>query len=137
MVRVGLAKGGSGNPYRLSKEGFRLFRPVGALEQLHKGDGVHGFNRYTYANINPYKYIDPDGLISIDGSHPNVRKLRAEICGIPKVPNLTGKIQLMSKKQMKKEFDRASPNMADCFAMAMEIPEDAQAKIKIEFEGWE
>jgi len=23
--------------------------------------GVHSFNRYTYANNNPYKYIDPDG----------------------------------------------------------------------------
>ncbi|MCV2886475.1 RHS repeat-associated core domain-containing protein [Aestuariibacter sp. AA17] len=24
-------------------------------------DSVHNFNRYTYANNNPYKYIDPDG----------------------------------------------------------------------------
>jgi hypothetical protein len=22
---------------------------------------VHSFNRYAYANNNPYKYIDPDG----------------------------------------------------------------------------
>ena len=23
--------------------------------------GVHSFNRYAYANNNPYKYVDPDG----------------------------------------------------------------------------
>ncbi|MBB1508169.1 RHS repeat-associated core domain-containing protein [Pseudoalteromonas sp. SG41-1] len=35
--------------------------PMGYIEQLTKGDGVHGFNRYEYANNNPYKYTDPDG----------------------------------------------------------------------------
>jgi RHS repeat-associated protein len=24
---------------------------------------VHSFNRYAYANNNPYKYVDPDGLV--------------------------------------------------------------------------
>jgi len=27
---------------------------------------VHGFNRYAYANNNPYKYVDPDGHSPID-----------------------------------------------------------------------
>lgn len=26
---------------------------------------IHNFNRYAYANNNPYKYIDPDGRDSI------------------------------------------------------------------------
>jgi uncharacterized protein RhaS with RHS repeats len=34
--------------------------PVDALSQLKKND-IHGFNRYVYANNNPYKYTDPDG----------------------------------------------------------------------------
>jgi hypothetical protein len=34
--------------------------PVGAATFLSKGN-VHGFNRYTYANNNPYLYTDPDG----------------------------------------------------------------------------
>ncbi|SEL92933.1 RHS repeat-associated core domain-containing protein [Colwellia chukchiensis] len=35
--------------------------PLDYLEQLAKGDAVHGFNRFAYANNNPYKYTDPDG----------------------------------------------------------------------------
>nr|WP_267135109.1 RHS repeat-associated core domain-containing protein [Pseudoalteromonas sp. L23] len=35
--------------------------PVDALGHMGRGNPVHGFNRYTYANNNPYKYTDPDG----------------------------------------------------------------------------
>jgi len=35
--------------------------PVDTLGHLEKGNPVHGFGRYTYANNNPYKYVDPDG----------------------------------------------------------------------------
>ncbi len=35
--------------------------PVSAIEQSSKGDPIHGFNRYSYANNSPYKFIDPDG----------------------------------------------------------------------------
>jgi RHS repeat-associated protein len=34
--------------------------PVGAATFL-SGGNIHGFNRYAYANNNPYKYIDPNG----------------------------------------------------------------------------
>ncbi|KMT64156.1 hypothetical protein XM47_15920 [Catenovulum maritimum] len=34
--------------------------PVGSVEFLAKGN-IQGFNRYAYANNNPYKYVDPDG----------------------------------------------------------------------------
>ncbi len=34
--------------------------PMDAQAHLAKGN-IHGFNRYTYANNNPYKYVDPDG----------------------------------------------------------------------------
>nr|WP_252730798.1 RHS repeat-associated core domain-containing protein [Colwellia sp. E2M01] len=27
---------------------------------------IHSFNRYAYANNNPYKYVDPDGKLSVD-----------------------------------------------------------------------
>tara|TARA_R110000744_G_C19367278_1_gene562019 strand:- start:1024 stop:2748 length:1725 start_codon:yes stop_codon:yes gene_type:complete len=35
--------------------------PVGSIKHLGRTGGIHGFNRYAYANNNPYKYIDPDG----------------------------------------------------------------------------
>ena len=35
--------------------------PVDAVAHLSRQGGIHGFNRYAYANNNPYKYIDPDG----------------------------------------------------------------------------
>ncbi len=32
---------------------------------------VHSFNRYTYANNNPYKYIDPTGIKACEGQSGN------------------------------------------------------------------
>ncbi|WP_241973687.1 RHS repeat-associated core domain-containing protein [Aliidiomarina shirensis] len=38
--------------------------PVGTLGHLSQGN-IQGFNRYAYANNNPYKYVDPDGKLPI------------------------------------------------------------------------
>ena len=38
--------------------------PIGTLGHFSQGN-VQGFNRYAYANNNPYKYTDPDGKIAI------------------------------------------------------------------------
>lgn len=35
--------------------------PVDALGHMQRGNPLHGFGRYTYANNNPYKYTDPNG----------------------------------------------------------------------------
>ncbi|PCK33200.1 hypothetical protein CEX98_03110 [Pseudoalteromonas piscicida] len=35
--------------------------PAITLEHIYRGNSVHGFNRYAYANNNPYRYTDPDG----------------------------------------------------------------------------
>ncbi|MEI5639968.1 MULTISPECIES: RHS repeat-associated core domain-containing protein [unclassified Pseudoalteromonas] len=35
--------------------------PVDVMGHIARGNAVHGFNRYAYANNNPYKYVDPDG----------------------------------------------------------------------------
>ena len=69
------------------------------------------------------EYIDPDAIISISSKIDYIDKLRSEVCRIPRVPNGAGKIQLMSKKDMKVKHDVDSPGMADCLAMGEEIPE--------------
>jgi len=38
--------------------------PIGFLD-------VHSFNRYAYANNNPYKYTDPTGMSSVKGACPS------------------------------------------------------------------
>jgi uncharacterized protein RhaS with RHS repeats len=35
--------------------------PVDFMRHMQKGNPTMGFNRYAYANNNPYKYTDPDG----------------------------------------------------------------------------
>ena len=35
--------------------------PVDAVSHLNNEEGIRGFNRYSYAVNNPYKYTDPDG----------------------------------------------------------------------------
>ena len=40
--------------------------PVDTLGHMQRGNSIaHGFNRYAYANNNPYKYTDPDGRIPV------------------------------------------------------------------------
>jgi len=41
--------------------------PVDAMGHIARGNPVHGFGRYTYANNNPYKYVDPDGEFGLVG----------------------------------------------------------------------
>ena len=82
------------------------------------------------------KYIDPDELISISSQVSQLQKLRAEVCGVPKKRNLTGKIALMPKDEMKKSYGKKSPNMGDCLAMAMEKPILDKKPTTIDFEGW-
>lgn len=40
--------------------------PIGAASHLSSQNGIHGFNRYAYANNNFYKFVDPDGRQSYD-----------------------------------------------------------------------
>lgn len=46
---------------------FYSYDPVDTLGHMQRGNSVHGFGRYTYANNNPYKYTDPDGKAACAG----------------------------------------------------------------------
>lgn len=39
--------------------------PVDVFGHIGRGNPIHGFNRYAYANNSPYKYTDPDGEFGI------------------------------------------------------------------------
>jgi RHS repeat-associated protein len=65
----------AGKPYEagsgLSYMGARYYDPVlgrfmGVDPKGADPEDVHGFNRYAYANNNPYKYVDPDGHSPLD-----------------------------------------------------------------------
>ncbi|WNZ54222.1 RHS repeat-associated core domain-containing protein [Microbulbifer sp. MKSA007] len=43
--------------------------PMGTVTHLSTENGIHGFNRYMYANNNPYKYTDPTGMCSVGEKH--------------------------------------------------------------------
>ncbi|MDN2708807.1 putative toxin [Janthinobacterium sp. SUN118] len=55
----------------LSYMGARYYDPllgrfIGIDPQTVNPDDVHGFNRYSYGNNNPYRFVDPDGHSPID-----------------------------------------------------------------------
>jgi len=74
--------------------------------------------RKTYLAVEKGEYQNPDDLLSINSGIENINALRSELCRIPKKPNGAGKIQLMSKPDMK-TLKIKSPNMADSVMMAM------------------
>lgn len=43
--------------------------------------GIHSFNRYAYANNNPFKYTDPDGKQAVGNFHNGLRDGRALVDG--------------------------------------------------------
>ncbi len=87
----------------------------------------------TWLAVEKGQYIDPDTIISISSEIKLIDKLRSEVCRIPRKQNGTGKIQLMSKKEMKDKHDIDSPGMADCLAMGEEIPHVTKENVTREF----
>jgi phage terminase large subunit len=92
-------------------------------------------NRFynTYLAVVKGQYIDPDTIISISSDIKLINKLRSEVCRIPRKPNGAGKIELMSKPEMKNKYQIESPGMADCLAMGEEIPDFRAPPKKIKF----
>jgi RHS repeat-associated protein len=74
-AEAGNAIGFAGRPFDastgLSYMGARYYDPgigrfMGVDAAPADPGSVHGFNRYAYANNNPYKYVDPDGHSPLD-----------------------------------------------------------------------
>lgn len=74
--------------------------------------------RKTYEAVVNGAYMDPIELISISSEIKLLPTVRSEVCRIPTKDNSYGKIQILSKPEMKK-LGIKSPNLADSIMMAM------------------
>lgn len=77
----------------------------------------------TYRAVVHGEYHDPDKLISFSSAMGDMQALRSEICRIPQKRNGNGKIQIMSKDDMRRIHEIESPNMADAVMMSLAIPD--------------
>lgn len=84
----------------------------------------------TYKAVVKGEYVDPDNIVSFSSEIKTLDALRSEVCRIPTVDNGAGKIQIMSKPNMKKQ-GIPSPNMADSVMMAMFYQPTFKKKIKV------
>ena len=88
----------------------------------------------TYQAIVHGTYADPDELISISSSIEDLDVLRAEICRIPSKDNGAGRIQIMSKPDMKK-LKIESPNGSDCVMMSLSAGQKRKRNMPIFVKG--
>ena len=87
--------------------------------------------RKTYLATIKGEYHNPDDLFSISSDIKAIQAVRSELCRIPTVPNGSGKIQIMSKKDMASKLKMKSPNMADAIVMAMFYERKAVNNVQI------
>lgn len=73
----------------------------------------------TYLSVMKKDSFDSESLISISSSVKNLQKLRSEVCRVPSVNNISGRIQIMDKAQMKAKHQIASPNIGDALMMSL------------------
>jgi len=88
----------------------------------------------TYLAIETGKYIDPDKMLSFDPDIPILPLIRAELCRVPRKPNGSGLIQIMSKPEMRR-LKIKSPNMADGIMMTAFNPTPPEADPEINFDS--
>ena len=74
----------------------------------------------TWQAIEKGMYHNPDELISFSSKIKEIEILRSEICRIPKKDNGSGRIQILSKPEMKK-LGIDSPNMGDAVMMTLPV----------------
>ena len=95
------------------KTNLETFKNRRSQEYLSLADRF--YNAYRCVILG--EYVDPDDMISVSSGIKQITKLRSELCRIPRKPNGAGKIQIMTKIEMR-ALGIPSPNMADAVYMA-------------------
>jgi len=72
--------------------------------------------RRTYQAVEHGEYHNPEELISFSSSIKCIQQLKSELCRIPRKYVPSGKVQILSKPEMK-ALKIKSPNLADCVMM--------------------
>jgi phage terminase large subunit len=94
----------------------------------------------TYLAVKKGRYYSPDELISFSSGISEMTQLRAEVCRIPRKYVASGRIQILSKQEMK-AMKIASPNLADA-VMMLQMPIDIYEDYEEEYtpertgDGW-
>ncbi|MCK5445011.1 MAG: phage terminase large subunit [Rhodospirillaceae bacterium] len=90
----------------------------------------------TYNCVVKGKYVDPDDMISLASAGiEDMTGLRTQLCRIPRKPNGTGLVQIMSKVEMAK-LKISSPNEGDAVMMSLFSPTEAAQFKGLDFDGW-
>lgn len=79
----------------------------------------------TYRAVVYGEYADPDDMLSFDKEaigEKMLEKLFAELTQIQRKFNNNGKLELMTKVEMKQKLGIPSPNLADALMMCMHCP---------------
>ncbi|HCQ0422302.1 TPA: PBSX family phage terminase large subunit [Escherichia coli] len=82
----------------------------------------------TYRAVVHGEYAGPDDMLSFDKEaigEKMLEKLFAELTQIQRKFNNNGKLELMTKVEMKQKLGIPSPNLADALMMCMHCPESA------------
>ena len=87
----------------------------------------------TYQAVEKNVYHSPDELISLSSDIEELDVLRSEACRIPRKYVPSGRIQLMSKPDMKSKLELDSPNMADAVMMLMRPVEVKRERKKLKY----
>ncbi len=139
--QVRMAFDGTRTDYRMYKGSEDPDRPLRIYEPVEGEDNRKGrTNKDTFKNkraqyywtlrdrcYNTYRavvhgdHMEQEKMISFSSSIKDLKKLRSEICRIPRKHNPNGLIQIMTKVEMKR-IGIASPNMADATKMSLEVP---------------
>jgi len=88
----------------------------------------------TYRAVVHGEYADPDGMLSFDKEaigEKMLEKAFAELTQIQRKFNGNGKLELMTKVEMKQKLGIPSPNLADSLMMCMHCPAMAPEETEI------